>query len=381
MRSPSLEARALLAAAAIASGSCRERATSAELVVGAYFSFSGADSTFGEESREGIDLAVEEANAAGGIKGQRVKVLYEDDKSTTQEASQKVRQLVDRDKVLAILGEIASSRSLAGGLVANTSKVPMVSPSATALEVTQGREWVFRTCFTDDQQGQIVARFVKEELGRTKVGIFFAAQDTYSSGLARAFRTEAQRIGLEIVIEKGYQKGETNYRTYLSQLKAAGAEMVFVPNYYGEMVLIARQARELGIEGSRFIGGDGWDSQNLLSGAGEELEGAFFTNHYAPDVPWENSKRFYEVFRARYGHEPSSLAAQGYDSARVVFDAMARAPEPTRAEIRNALTQTKDFKGATGTITIGADRNAKKPVVVVRIHDKQFTFHREMPAQ
>src|SRR5690242_16073164 len=139
-----------------------------EITVGAFLSLSGSDSTFGTDTRDGIELAVEEVNAAGGVKGKKVKVLYEDDKSTTQEASQKVRQLIDRDKVVAILGEVASSRSLAGGLIANTSHVPMVTPSSTAVEVTQGREWVFRTCYTDDQQGVVAARFVKDQLHKNK---------------------------------------------------------------------------------------------------------------------------------------------------------------------------------------------------------------------
>lgn len=352
-----------------------------ELVVGAYLSLSGSDSTFGVDAREGIELAVEETNAAGGVRGKPVRVVFEDDKSTTQEASQKVRKLIDRDRVVALLGEIASSRSLAGGLIANTSRVPMVSPSSTAVEVTQGRDWVFRTCFTDDQQGVVAAKFVMESLEKRRVGIFYAAQDTYSSGLARSFRDEVRRRGGEVVFDKGYQKGETNYRTYLSELKAAEPDVVFVPNYYVEMVVIARQARELGIPGTRFVGGDGWDSSNLLEGAGAELEGAYFTNHYAPDVPWENSKKFLAAYRARFGREPSSVAAQGYDAARLVFDAAARAPKMDREGIRNALAETKGFQGATGTLTIDEDRNADKPIVVVQIKRGAFTYATELRAE
>src|SRR5688572_17897494 len=180
--------------AMLAVASCRKD-SEGEIVVGAYLSLSGPDSTFGTDTREGIELAVEETNAAGGVKGKRIRVLYEDDKSTTQEASQKVRQLIDRDKVVALLGEVASSRSVAGGLIANTSKVPMVSPSSTAVDVTKDREWVFRTCYTDDQQGQVAARYVRTEMKKSKVGIFYAAQDTYSSGLARSFRDEIKKLG------------------------------------------------------------------------------------------------------------------------------------------------------------------------------------------
>jgi branched-chain amino acid transport system substrate-binding protein len=367
------------ALAAVACGGCGKK--SDEIPVGAFLSLSGSDSTFGTDTRQGIELAVQEVNAAGGIKGKKVKVQYEDDKSTTQEASQKVRQLIDRDKVVAILGEVASSRSLAGGLIANTSHVPMVTPSSTAVEVTKDREWVFRTCFTDDQQGEVAARFVKGDLKKNKVGIFYAAQDTYSSGLARSFRDEFKKLGGQVVVDKGYQKGETNFTTYLNELEAARPEIIFVPNYYNDMVLIARQAKQVGIPGDHFVGGDGWDSSDLIEGAATELEGAYFTNHYAPDVPWPNSKKFVEAYKAKYkGQDPSSLAAQGYDAARLLFDAIGRATEVKPDAVRKALAETKNFQGATGTLTIDKDRNANKPIVVVQIRDKKFKYFTQLQA-
>jgi branched-chain amino acid transport system substrate-binding protein len=370
---------ATLAITALSATGCGKK--SDEINVGAFLSLSGSDSTFGTDTREGIELAVEEANAAGGIKGKKVRVIYEDDKSTTQEASQKVRQLIDRDKVIAVLGEVASSRSLAGGLVANNAHVPMITPSSTAVEVTEGREYVFRTCFTDDQQGKVAARFVKNDLKKQKVGIFYAAQDTYSSGLAKSFRDELKKLGGEIVVDKGYQKGETTFRTYLSELKSANPEIIFVPNYYNEMVIIARQAKEVGLTGGIFVGGDGWDSSNLIEGAGSELEGAYFTNHYAPDVPWPNSKKFLTSYQAKYKHDPSSLAAQGYDAARLLFDAIGRASDLTPEAVKNALATTKDFQGATGTLTIDKSRNANKPIVVVQIKNKKFTYSTQVMAE
>jgi branched-chain amino acid transport system substrate-binding protein len=369
-----------LVAASLACGGCGKKSN--EIPVGAYLSLSGSDSTFGTDTRQGIELAVQEVNAAGGVKGKKVKVQYEDDRSTTQEASQKVRQLIDRDKVVAILGEVASSRSLAGGLIANTSHVPMVTPSSTAVEVTKDRAWVFRTCFTDEQQGEVAARFVHDDLKKKKVGVFYAAQDTYSSGLARSFRDEYTKLGGQIVVDKGYQKGETNFTTYLNELKAAGPEIIFVPNYYNEMVLIARQAKQVGIPGDHFMGGDAWDSSDLIEGAATELEGAHFTDHFAPDVPWPSSKRFVDAFKAKYGGEdPSSMAAQGYDAARLLFDAIGRATEVKPDAIRKALTETKNFQGATGTLTIDQDRNANKPIVVVQIRAKKFRYVTQMTAR
>lgn len=355
--------------------------SSNDIPVGAYLSLSGSDSTFGIDTRDGIELARQEVNDKGGIKGRKVNVIYEDDKSTSQEASNKVRQLIDRDKVIAILGEVASSRSLAGGLIANTKKVPMVTPSSTAVEVTKDREYVFRTCFTDAQQGDVAARFVFDTLKKKNVGLFYVAQDNYSAGLAKSFKESLQKLGGTIVVEKGYQSKETQFTTLLSDLKASKPEIIFVPVYYNDMVQIARQAKQLGMPGSMFIGGDGWDSSDLIEGAGEALEGAYFTNHYAPDVPWPNSQAFLKSFKAKYNHEPSSLSAQGYDAARLLFDAMGRATELTPEAVKTALVQTKDFAGATGTLTIDKDHNANKPIVVVQVKGKKFTYASQLMAQ
>lgn len=352
--------------------------TDDEITVGAYLSLSGADSTFGIDTREGIELAVTQVNAKGGVKGKKIRVLYEDTKSTTQESSQKVMQLVDRDRVVAILGEAASGRSLAGGLVANTKGVPMITPSATAVEVTKDREWVFRACFTDAQQGRGAARLVRTQLKRQRVAVFYAAQNTYSSGLAKTFIETLRALGGDVVLEKAYPNGETSYRTYLAAIRDAKPDAIFVPNYYSEMVLVARQAKELGIPGNLFVGGDAWDSTNLLEGAGVELEGAYFTNHYAPDVPWPNAKAFLGAFEARFHKAPSGGAAQGYDAANMLFEAMTRAPQIERRAIRDALATTKGLQGATGTMTVDADRNVEKPIVVVQIREKQFRYAGEV---
>lgn len=351
-----------------------------ETTVGAFLSLSGPDSTFGTDTRDGIDLALDEVNAKGGIKGKKIKVLYEDDKSTTQEATNKVQQLIDRDGAVAILGEVASSRSMAGGLVCNKKKVPMVSPSSTAVEVTKDREYVFRTCFTDAQQGDVAARFVHDTLKKNTAALFYVAQDTYSSGLATSFKQSFEKLGGKITIDKGYQKGETNFTTYLQEIKGKGPDVIFTPVYYNDMVLIARQAKATDIPGSMFVGGDGWDSSDLIEGAGDLLEGAYFTNHYAPDVPWPNSQKFVASFKAKYKHDPSSLSAQGYDAASMLFDAMTRATDGTPEAIKVALSQTKDFAGATGSLTIDKDHNANKPIVVVQIKAKKFTYSTQLLA-
>lgn len=369
---------ALVAAATLLGAGCDKKSASAananEWRVGAYLSLSGAQTQFGTDTREGIELAVDEVNAAGGIKGKPMKVLYEDDKSNPQEATNKVLQLIDRDKVVAILGEVASSISRAGGIVANNRKVPMITPSSTNADVTKVGPFVFRVCFTDDVQGKMGADFIVQKLGKKKIGLLYASDDLYSSGLAKEFRDEVKRLGAEIVAEKSFLKTETNFTTYISEITSAKPEIIYAPIYYTAMVPIARQAKAAGVSGDMFVGGDGWDADSLLKDAGEEMEGAYFTNHYAPDVPWPNSKAFLAKYREKYHRDPSSLAAMGYDAAKLLADAIGRAKAPTPDAIRQAIQETKNFQGATGTISIDKDRNADKAVVVVKIKDKKYTY-------
>lgn len=377
-----LSRRGILAAALVvgAASGC-SKAKNDEIVVGSFLSLSGSDTAFGVDTQKGMELAIAEVNAAGGVKGKKLKVLYEDDKSTPLEASNKVQQLIDRDKAVAIIGEVASSRTMAGGLIANTKKVPLITPSSTAVEVTKNKEYVFRVCFTDDQQGDVAARFVHGTLKKPNVALLYVAQDNYSSGLAQSFKQSLQKLGGKIVAEKGYQSKETNFTTYLEAIKASNPDVIFAPVYYNDMVQIARQAKAVGIPGTSFVGGDGWDANELIEGAGAELEGAYFTNHYAPDVPWPNSQAFLKAFRAKYNVEPTSMAAQGYDSAKLLADAMGRATEITPEAIKNAIAATKDFQGATGSLTIDKERNATKPIVVVQIKDKKFRYSTQVNAQ
>jgi len=343
--------------------------------VGAYLSLSGAETQFGVDTKEGIELAFEEVNQAGGIKGKNVKVLFEDDKTNPQEATNKVLQLIDRDKVVAILGEVSSSRSKAGGIVANKKKIPMITPSSTHPEVTQVGPFVFRVCFTDDMQGRMGAEFIVNKLGKKRIAQLFTSDDLYSSGLAHEFRQHVKRLGGEIVIEKSFLESETNFTTYITEIRDAKPDMIYAPIYYTAMVPVARQAKAAGVKGEMFVGGDGWDADTLLIDAGDELEGAYFTNHYAPDVPWPNSRQFVAKYKERFKREPTSAAAMGYDAAKVLADAIGRAKDDTPDAIRQAIQETTGFQGATGTISIDANRNADKPLVVVQIKGKKFTYH------
>jgi branched-chain amino acid transport system substrate-binding protein len=253
--------------------------------------------------------------------------------------------------------------------------VPMITPSSTNPDVTKSGPFAFRVCFTDDAQGQAGARFVAKTLGKKKVAILFASDDLYSSGLAKDFREEAKKLGLEVVAEKSFLKTETNFTTFITELRDAKPDIIYAPIYYNAMIPVARQAKAAGVKGDMFLGGDGWHADALVKDAGEEMAGAYLTDHFAPDIPKEASKNFVKAYEDRFHHDPSALAAQGYDAAKLLADAMKRSKGDTPESLRDAIAETKDFQGATGTISINAERNADKPIVIVRIKDGKFTYH------
>ncbi|MBL9021963.1 MAG: ABC transporter substrate-binding protein [Myxococcales bacterium] len=341
-----------------------------EWVVGAYLSLTGEQSKFGEDTKRGIELAVEEINA-NPPKGKKIKVLFEDDKSKVEEATQKAQQLIDRDKVVALLGEIASSISKPVAIIANQKKVPMITPSSTHPDVTKTGDFAFRVCFTDDFQGKAGADFCVKSLGKKKVGLMYAENDLYSQGLAAEFKKAVGPVGGEVVIEKKFTDTETNFTTYIKEVKDAGVEVIYCPIYYNQMTPLWRQAKAEGLTGEMFVGGDGWSGDDTLL---KELEGGYFTDHYAPDVPWAQGKKFVESFKKKFNQTPSSLAACGYDAAMVLADAIKRAKEDTAKGIRDAIAETKDYAGATGSISINKDRNADKAIVFVQIKGGTTTY-------
>jgi branched-chain amino acid transport system substrate-binding protein len=343
--------------------------------VGAFLSLSGAETQFGVDTKEGIELAVEEVNAKGGVKGKPIKVVFEDDKTNPNEATNKVLQLIDRDKVVAILGEVASSRSRAGGIVANRKKIPMITPSSTHPDVTKIGPFVFRVCFTDDIQGKMGAQFMVTTMKKKKVALLFASDDLYSTGLANEFREEVKKLGAELVIEKSFLKTETNFTTFITEIRDASPELIYAPIYYNAMGPIARQAKASGLKGEMFVGGDGWHADSLIESAGDEMEGAYFTTHFTPDVPWPDAQAFVTRYKEKFKREPTALAAMGYDAAKVLADALGRAKSDTPEALRDAIQETKNFQGATGSISINAERNADKAIVIAQIKGKKFIYH------
>lgn len=356
----------------IALPSCR-RATDT-IRVGEYASLTGKEASFGQSSHKGIVLAFEEINAAGGVLGQQIELIVEDNQTRPGESATAAKKLIAREKVIALLGEVASGRSLEAAPIAQAAKVPMIAPAATNPKVTETGDYIFRVCFIDPFQGTVMAKFALEDLKAKRVAILSSVSNAYSVGLAKFFRETFSAGGGEIVAENNFSEGDKDFRAQLTAVKASGAEAVFVPSYYTEAALIVRQARDLGID-VPFFGGDGWEAPQLLQIGGEALEGCYYSTHFSPENDDPAVRSFVEKFRARWDNEtPDAFAALGYDAAYVLADAIKRAGTTDGAKLRDALAATKNFEGVTGKTNIDANRDASKPAAILAIKGGKLTF-------
>jgi len=342
--------------------------------VGEYASLTGKEATFGQSSHEGTLLAIEEINAAGGVLGKQLKLLTEDTQSKPGEPATVVNKLIARDGVVAVLGEVASSRSLEAAPICQANKIPMVSPSSTNPKVTETGDYVFRVCFIDPFQGTVMANFATKSLNAKKIAVFTDVKSDYSKGLAKFFKEKFIANGGAIVTELDYNGGDRDFKAQLTAIKAANPDGVFVPGYYTDAALICVQAKQLGLNVPLF-GGDGWESEKLTEIGKEAVEGQYFSTHYHPEVGSEVSKKFVENYRKRWnGKTPDALAACGYDSALVLTDAMKRAGSTDGQKVRDALAATKNFQAVTGTITIDGNRDATKAAVILQVKDGKFKY-------
>ncbi len=343
------------------------------IIIGEVGSLTGSEAAFGISTRNGIELAIDEANAAGGVKGRKIKVIVYDDQSKPEEAGSSVARLLGQDKAQIILGEVASTNSLAMAPKAQEAQVPMISPSSTNPKVTEVGDYIFRVCFIDPFQGYVMAKYAKEELKFTRVAILTDKKSAYSDGLTEVFQRKFAEMGGKIVGVEAYSKGDTDFRAQLTNIKKLKAEGLYVPGYYQDVAIIAEQAKELGIKVT-MMGGDGWDSAKLFELGGSAVDGSYVSNHYSADDPSPRVQDFIKRYNERYKTVPDSLAALGYDSARVAVDAMQRAKTLTGPAIRDEIAKTKDFPGVAGNITLDDKRNPVKPAVVLKIEGGKFKY-------
>ncbi|MCX6941584.1 MAG: ABC transporter substrate-binding protein [Verrucomicrobia bacterium] len=357
--------------ALLTSSGCNRKPDTIKL--GEFASMTGKEAVFGQNVNKGTRLAIEESNAAGGVLGRTLELITEDDQSKPGESATVVKKLISRDKVVVILGEITSGRTLEAAPIAQAAKIPLISPGATNVEVTTKGNYIFRICFIDDFQGTVMAKFARETLKLKRVAILSSVSSAQSVGLAKYFRERFTSASTAIAAEQKYSEGEKDFRAQLTAIKAAGADGIFVPGYYAEAALICKQARDLGLT-LPLLGVDGWESPDLLAIAGAAAEGCYLSTHFSPESKAPVVVAFNERYQKRWGLSANALSVLGYDATMLAIDAIRRAGSTDGAKIRDALAATQDYPAVTGAITFDANRNPTKNAVVLTVKNGTFTF-------
>ncbi|HWU43340.1 MAG TPA: ABC transporter substrate-binding protein, partial [Bdellovibrio sp.] len=344
-----------------------------EISIGEYDSMTGGNATFGLSSNKGVRLAFDEINAAGGVKGKKLALTAMDDQGKPEESATAVTRLITQNKVVAIIGGVASGNSKAAAPIAQSHQIPFVSPASTNPGVTKIGNYIFRVCYLDSFQGLVMAKFAIENLKVKKVAILRDVSNEYSVGLADVFAQEFKSRGGEIVDDLSFQKGDISFKAQLTEIRSKNPDAIYVPAYYDNVGPIAQQARQLGIK-VPLMGGDGWDSDKLSELGKDDINGSYYSNHYTTETTDLAVSEFVKKFKAKYNETPDALAALGYDAAKILAAAMERAPDLSGKAIRDELAKTKDFAGVTGKITINENRDAVKPAVVVQVEGKNRKF-------
>lgn len=352
-------------AAALAGGFLACNKSDKEIKIGGISPVTGEAATFGVSTKNGFDMALAEWNAKGGVNGKQVKMAFADDKGDPAEAATVWTKLIEQDKVCAIVGTVMSKCSLAGAPISQNAKIPMISTSSTNPKVTTVGDYVFRVCFIDPFQGTVGAKFAWEDLKAKKAACLFDVGNDYTKGLSEFFKAKFTSLGGAVVGYEGHATGTTDFKAQLARLLAAKPDVLYVSDYYNDVALIAKQARELGYKGP-MLGGDGWDSPKLTEVGGAAVEGCFFTNHYSQDDTSPLAQDFLKNYKAKYNSTPDALAALGYDAMNVMLDSIQRAGKTDGAAIRDAMAKT-DLKTVTGQIKFDADRNPVKSAVIIEI--------------
>jgi branched-chain amino acid transport system substrate-binding protein len=342
--------------------------------VGVYGDMTGQTASFGQSTKNGIQLAVDEINAAGGVGGKKIVLVIEDDQGQPQQATTVMQKMINQDKVQAVLGEVASTNSLAAAPVAQAAKIPMITPSSTNPKVTEVGDYISRVCFIDPFQGSAMAKFAAKTLNAKTAAILGDVNSDYSKGLTQFFEEEFTKQGGKVLTKEAYTQNDPDFKAQLTKIRNLNPDVIYVPGYYSQVGIVARQARELGMN-QPLLGGDGWDSPELFKLGGAALKNAYITNHYSADNPAPEIQNFVKAYQAKFNVVPDSLAALAYDAAKVLGDAIKRAGGAgDSAKLKDAINATKEFAGVTGKITLDASRNAVKPAVVLEINPAESKF-------
>ena len=363
-----------LIALPLACSPANEQKDASVIPIGFFGDLSGKSYNFGQSALNGTLMAADEINQAGGINGRRLDIVFQDDKGSPEIAARSTSKLIQQYKVVAVIGAGVSGNSLAAAPNAQSAGIPFIAPSSTHPAVTQAGDYIFRACYIDAFQGEVMARFAANTLQAKKAAIMVDYNSPYSRGLTEFFELSFAKLGGTIVAKQSYSESDADFRGQLSAIKTAEPDVVYIPGYYAEVGLIAKQARQLGID-QPLLGADGWDAPELWDLGRDALNGTYISNHYSADDPSENIQKFVTNYRQRYQNlTPDAHAALGYDALRFLADAMQRAGSTEGPKLRDALAATKNFPGVTGVISMDANRNAVKPAVVLKLQDRAYVY-------
>jgi branched-chain amino acid transport system substrate-binding protein len=347
---------------ALTLASC-SKAESNSVKIGGIFPLSGQVAVYGVECKNGVDLAIEEINAAGGINGKPVVLVSEDDEGNPDKTVNAFKKLSTKDGVKVVIGSLTSGCTQAITTLSQASKVVQIAPAATAPAITDAGDFIFRACFIDPFQGTVGGKFAAETLGKKRAAILYDIGNDYSVGLADNFKIAFTKAGGSIVSEESYATNDKDFNAQLTKIKNANPDVVYLPDYYGTVALIAKQLRAQGIN-VPMVGADGWDG--LTSNAGDEVLGGYYSNHYAVDSTEPAVKKFVESFRAKYNKDPNSFAALGYDCVYLIRDAIVAAGAEDSIAVRDALAKT-DGDYVTGHLTFDEKHNPIKSAVMLEL--------------
>ncbi len=359
----------LLAASACKSGGGNERAKpddTGNIKVGVYADLSGQTNGVGQSTKNGIELAKDEINKAGGIGGRQIELIIEDDKGIPEQSAAAVARLIDQSRVHAVVGGAAAPSSLMAAPKAQEAKAPMITLSSADPKVTAAGDYIFRVAFLDSVQGEEMAKYAANNIKAKTAAVLSEEGSDYSRELAQSFEENFSRLGGQVVSKQSYAPTEQDFKGQLTAVLSANPDVLYIPGRYNQAGVIAKEAKELGLK-AVLLGADGWNDPQLFQLGGDALDGAYITSHYSADDPTQMIRDFTSAYKKRYGNAPDQTAARAYDAMKVLADALKRAGTSDGAKLRDALAQTSKFSGVTGTITINAERNASKPTVIFKL--------------
>jgi branched-chain amino acid transport system substrate-binding protein len=346
------------------------QAKSDTIKIGVFLPMTGGVAAYGQGSWQGAQVA---RDMKPTILGKKVELILVDDKSDKIEAANAVTRLVEKEKVVAIIGSSISGNTMAGGPIAEKAGVPVVSPTATNPLVTQGKKYIFRVCFIDPFQGEMAAKYAYETLNKRKAALIIDKAQDYCVGLADFFEKSFTKMGGQIVSKTYCQTGDKDFTAQLSAIKAKNPDVLYMPNYYTEVALAMKQARDLGLD-LPVLSGDGAQDKALIDIGKQNVEGLMFTGHFekeAASTPL--AKKFIPIYEKKFG-KVGTFDVMGADAYFVLTDAIERAKSTEGAKIRAALASTKNFQGISGLINIGEDGNAVKSLVIVQVRGGDFRY-------